>query len=160
MAVNGYLEIDGVEGPSTSRPKCIDILSFNFSASQTAMYGEGASGHEAKSGRARISDLTITKVTDKTTPHLFDHCVTGNILKKVVLYYDKPVSDQQEDYFKVELEDALITSIAVGGTKAHPSETLNFAFQKITVAYAAEKDDGSLDAFVPKGYDLHTLKPV
>ena len=29
MAVNAYLQIDGVEGPSTSKEKCIDILSFS-----------------------------------------------------------------------------------------------------------------------------------
>lgn len=160
MAVNAYLEIDGVEGPSTSRAKCIDVLSFSFGASQTSVYGDGASGQEAKSGRASLSDLSIMKVADKTTPYLFDHCVTGDILKKVTLYYDKPVKDQQEDYFKLELQDALITSIQLSGSSEHPSESISFAFQSINVCYAAEKDDGTLDAFVPKGFNLHTLKPV
>lgn len=160
MAVNAYLEIDGVDGPSTSRAKCIDILSFSFGASQLSTYGEGSSGQEAKSGRASLSDLNIMKVADKTTPFLFDHCVTGNILKKVTLYYDKPVADKQEDYFKLELEDALITSLQLSGSSEHPSESISFAFQTIKVCYAAEKDDGTLDAFVPKGFNLHTLKPV
>ena len=159
MAVNAYLQIDGVEGPSTSKEKCIDILSFGFGASQTSTYGEGASGHEAKSGRAHVSDLSVRKVADKTTPLLFDHCVTGDILKTVTLYYDKPVKDQQEDYFKLELTDAVITSISLDGSKEHPTESLTFAFQKICVCYAAEKDDGTLDAFVPKCFDAQKLKP-
>ena len=160
MAVNAYLEIEGVEGPSTSRPKCIDILSFSFGATQSSTYGEGASGQEAKSGRANVSDLTIRKVADKTTPYLFDHCVTGDILKKVTVYYDKPVKDQQEDYFKLELGDALITSINLDGSKEHPTESVSFAFQTVHVSYAAEKDDGTLDAFVPKGFSVQTLKPI
>lgn len=159
MAVNAYLEIDGVEGPSTSKPKCIDILSFSFGASQTSTYGEGASGHEAKSGRAHCGDVTVRKVADKTTPLLFDHCVTGDVLKTVTLYYDKPVKDKQEDYFKLELTDAVITSISLDGSQEHPTESLSFAFQKICVCYASEKDDGTLDAFVPKCFDMHTLKP-
>ena len=161
MAINAYLEIDGVEGPSTSKPNCIDILSFEFGASQTCVYGEGASGHEAKAGRGSVSEVTIRKVTDKTTPHLFDHCVTGNILPKVTLYQDKPVGDKQEDYFKVELTDAILISHNINSTGTQvPTETLNIAFQTITVSYAAEKDDGTLDAFVPKGFNLHTLKPI
>jgi type VI secretion system secreted protein Hcp len=159
MAVNAYLKIDGLDGPSTSRPSHIDILSFSIGASQVATYQAGASGYEAKAGRADLNNLSIMKVTDKTTPLLFDHCVTGNILKKVTLVYDKPIGDKQEDYFKIELDDALITSQQLSGSSENPTESISFAFQKIHVAYAAEKDDGSLDAFLPKGFDLSTLKP-
>lgn len=159
MAVNAYLEIDGVEGPSLSKPKCIDILSFSFGASQTSTYGEGASGHEAKSGRAHTSDVTVRKVADKTTPLLFYNCVGGSVLKTVTVYYDKPVKDKQEDYFKLELTDAVITSISLDGSKEHPTESISFAFSKICVSYAAEKDDGTLDAFVPKCFDAQKLQP-
>jgi len=52
MAVNAYLYVDGVEGPSTSRTGCIDILSFSWGVSQTAVYGAGASGRsEGRPGR-------------------------------------------------------------------------------------------------------------
>lgn len=159
MAVNAYLIVDGVDGPSTSRKKAIDILSFSFGASQTATYGSGASGMEAKAGRADFSNLTIMKVLDKTSPLLFDHCATGDIVKKIELFYDKPVKDKQEDYFKITLEDALITSVQLSGSSENPTESVSFAFQKIEVAYAAENEDGSLGAFVPKGFDLATLKP-
>ena len=48
MAVNAYLIIDGLAGPSTSKTGAIDILSFSVGASNTATYGTGASGLEAK----------------------------------------------------------------------------------------------------------------
>lgn len=159
MAVNAYLKIEGVDGNSTSRPGHIDVLSFSFGASQNAVYGAGASGKEAKAGRADFSNLTIMKVLDKSSPELFDHCSTGDILKKVTLFYDKPVKDQQQDYFKVELSDALITSVQLSGSNENPVESVSFAFQKVLVGYAPEKDDGSLDGFVERGYDLETLKP-
>jgi type VI secretion system secreted protein Hcp len=160
MAINAYLEIDVIQGPSTSRKNCIDILSFSFGASQLATYGEGSSGQEAKAGRANLSDVTVMKVTDKTTPYLFNHCVSGDIIKKITIYYDKPVKGTQEDFFKVEMTDALITSVSMAGSAENPTESLSFAYQTVKVSYAAEKDDGSLDAFVPKGYDLHSLKPI
>src|ERR1700686_1646485 len=135
MAVNAYLVIDGTPGPSTSKPDAIDVLSFSFGASMTNTYGAGASGKEARAGRADISDLTIMKVLDKTSPALFDHCVTGNVLSKVTLLYDKPVGDSQQDYFKVEMTDALITSIQLSGSAENPVESVAFAFQKVVLAY-------------------------
>jgi type VI secretion system secreted protein Hcp len=157
MAVNAYLYVDGVEGPSTSKPGHIDVLSFSWGVSQTSTYGAGASGKEAKAGRANFSDLTIMKVLDKTTPLLADHCATGDILKKVFLLYDKPVGDKQQDYFRVFLKDALITSIQLAGSNENPTESVSFAFQGVEIAYRPEKDDGTLDAAVRKGYDLELL---
>ncbi|HUO33037.1 MAG TPA: type VI secretion system tube protein Hcp [Bryobacteraceae bacterium] len=157
MAVNAYLYIDGVEGPSTSKPNHIDVLSFSWGVSQTTTYGAGASGKEAKAGRADFSNLTIMKVLDKTSPLLSDHCATGNILKEVYIVYDKPVGDKQEDYFRVYLKDALITGQQLSGSSANPTEQLTFAYQAMEIAYKPEKDDGSLDAAISKGHDLELL---
>lgn len=157
MAVNAYLYVDGVEGPSTSRTGCIDVLSFSWGVSQTAVYGAGASGKEAKAGRADFSNLSIMKVLDKTTPLLYDHCATGNILPKVYIVYDKPVGDKQQVYFRIWIKDALITSCQLSGSNENPTESVSFAFQGVEYAYAPEKDDGTLDAAIRKGYDLELL---
>ena len=53
MAVNAYLYVDGIQGPSTSKPNHIDVLSFSWGVNQTAVYGTGASGKEAKAARPR-----------------------------------------------------------------------------------------------------------
>src|SRR5579864_3233038 len=158
MAVNAYLVIDGINGPSTSKTNAIDILSFSFGASQTAVYGVGASGKEAKAGRADFSNLSIMKVTDKTSPFLFEDCVKARILPKLTLFYDKPVKGEQKDYFKVTLKDGLVTSHQLSGSNENPSESVSFAFQAVEIAYAAENDDGTLDSFVPKGFNLEDLK--
>jgi type VI secretion system secreted protein Hcp len=157
VAVNAYLYVDGVTGPSTSKTGFIDILSFSFGVSQTSTYGAGASGKEAKAGRADFSNLTIMKVLDKTSPLLFDHCASGNILKKVYIVYDKPVGDAQADYFRIYLADAMITSQQLSGSNENPTESVSFAFQSVEVAYKAENDDGTLAGAVPKGYDLEAL---
>jgi len=158
VAVNAYLHIDGITGPSTSKTGAIDILSFSWGVSQTATYGAGASGKEAKAGRANFSDLSIMKVLDKTSPLLADHCWSGDILKKVYILYDKPVADSQQDYFRIYLEDALITSVQLSGSSENPTESISFAFQKVEIAYRPEKDDGTLDAAIRKGHDLASLK--
>ncbi len=158
MAVNAYLIIDGRPGPSTSKQDAIDILSFSFGASQTAVFGPGSSGKESRAGRADVGNVTVMKVLDKTSPLLFDDCVTGNVLKKVDIIYDKPMGDSQEDYFKLHMEDALITSIQLSGSNENPTESISFAFAKIKVSYNPESD-GKLSGFIDKGFDLETLKP-
>jgi type VI secretion system secreted protein Hcp len=158
MAVNAYLIIDGRPGPSTSKKDAIDILSFSFGASQTAVIGSGSSGGEARAGRASVSDVTIMKVLDKVSPLLFDDCVTGNYLKKIDVIYDKPMGDSQEDYFKIHMEDALITSIQLSGSSENPMESISFAFSKVKVSYNPE-EDGALKGFIDKGFDVLKLKP-
>ena len=158
MAVNAYLYVDGVTGPSTSKTGFIDILSFSFGASNTSTYGVGASGLEAKAGRVDFSNLSIMKVLDKTSPIVGQHCWSGDILAKVYILYDKPVGTEQADYFRIYLQDALITSVQESGSNENPTESLSFAFQKVEVAYKPEKDDGTLDGAVAKGFDLSTLK--
>jgi type VI secretion system secreted protein Hcp len=158
MAVNAYLIIDGRPGPSTSKENAIDILSFSFGASNSAVIGAGSSGAESRAGRANLSDLTVMKVLDKTSPLLFDDCVTGNYLKKVDIIYDKPMGDQQEDYFKIHMEEVLITSVQLSGSSENPTESVSFAFGKVKVSYNPEKD-GKLSGFIDKGFDVLKLKP-
>jgi len=158
MAVNAYLIIDGRPGPSTSKTDAIDILSFSFGASQTSTIGVGSSGGEARAGRANLADVSIMKVVDKVSPLLFDDCVTGNYLKKVDIIYDKPMGDNQEEYYKIHLEDALITSIQHSGSNENPMESITFAYSKIKVSYNPE-DQGALKGFIDKGFDVLKIKP-
>jgi type VI secretion system Hcp family effector len=158
MAVNAYLVIDGRPGPSTSKENAIDILSFNFGASNSSVIGPGSSGGETRAGRANLNDISIMKVVDKVSPLLFDDCVTGNILKTVDIIYDKPMGDNQEDYYKIHMEEALITSIAHSGSSENPMESISFAYGKIKVSYNPE-EGGALKGFIDKGFDALKLKP-
>lgn len=159
MAVNAYLVIDGRPGPSTSRTDAIDVLSFSFGAEQSSVMGAGSSGSETRAGRADIKNLKIVKVLDKTSPLLWDDLTSGNILPKATLYYDKPMGDNQEDYFKIELDEVLITRIDHTGSSENPMEAVSLAFSKAKFCYNPEDGNGKLAGWVEKGYNLHTLKP-
>jgi type VI secretion system secreted protein Hcp len=157
MAVNAYLIIDGIPGPSTSLTNAIDILSFSFGASNSSVIGAGSSGGEVTAGRANVSDISIMKVLDKTSPLLFDHCVGGKFISQVELDYYKPVGGQQTCYFKIVMNNALITSVQESGSNENPAESVSFAFAKVKVSYNPEKD-GKLQGWLEKGWNLSTLK--
>jgi type VI secretion system secreted protein Hcp len=156
MAVNAYLVIDSIPGPSTSKTNAIDIMSFSFGASNTAVLGAGSSGGEARAGRADFSNVSIMKVLDKTSPLLFDSCVNGTFLKKVEILYDKPVGNTPTDYFTILLDDALITSVQLSGSNENPMESVSFAFSKVKVSYNPE-EDGAMKGFIDKGFDVLAL---
>ena len=158
MAVNAYVKIDGRPGASTSKQDYIDVLSFSFGASMPHVIGPGSAGAEARAGRANINDLSIMKAVDKVSPLLFDDCVTGNVLKTVDLIYDKPMGDQQEDYYKIHMQNALITSIQHSGSNENPVESISFAFEKYKISYNPE-EGGKLKGFIDKGFDLLKIKP-
>jgi len=156
MAVNAYLLVDGVPGPSTSLSNAIDVMSFSFGASNTAVFGSASSGGESRAGRADVSHVNIMKVLDKTTPQLFEHCVTGDYITSVELRYFKPMGTKQEVYFKILMQNALVTSIQLSGSNENPTESVSFAFAKIKVSYNPESG-GKLQGFVDKGWDVEKL---
>jgi type VI secretion system secreted protein Hcp len=157
MAIDAFLYIDGREGPSQKRKGAIDVLSFSFGGSMASSYGAGASGKESVAGRVNVSDATFMKVTDKLTPELFRDMCTGHHFNTVKLEYEKPIGDQQEAFFRVLMEDAIITSLQLSGSSEVPVESISFAFEKIKVSYNPEGDDGKLQGFVDGGFDLGTL---
>jgi type VI secretion system secreted protein Hcp len=156
MAVNAYCIIDGVPGPSTSLSNAIDILSFSFGASNSAVFGPGSSGGESRAGRADVSHVSIMKVLDKTSPSLFGNCVTGDYINSVDVQYFKPMGNKQDVYFKIHMEKVIITSVQLSGSNENPTESVSFAFAKIKVSYNPEKD-GKLQGFVDKGFDVEKL---
>jgi type VI secretion system secreted protein Hcp len=156
MAVNAYCIVDGVPGPSTSLSNAIDILSFSFGASNSAVFGPGASGGESRAGRADVQNVTIMKVLDKTSPQLFENCVTGDYLKSVDIQYFKPMGNKQDVYFKIHMENVLITSVQLSGSNENPTESISFAFAKVKVSYNPESG-GKLQGFVDKGFDVEKL---
>jgi type VI secretion system secreted protein Hcp len=156
MAVNAYLVLDGIDGPSKSKKKAIDIMSFSFGSSHSAMISS-ASGGELKAGKANFQDLSVMKVLDKTSPELWAHCIKAIFVKKIEIFYDKEVDAKPEDYFKIELADALITSIQLSGSNEHPIESVSFTYSKVKVSYNPE-DDGKLAGFIDRGFDVQTIE--
>ncbi|HBY60833.1 MAG TPA: hypothetical protein DEH78_13505, partial [Solibacterales bacterium] len=151
MAVNAYIIISERPGPSTSKTNATDILSFSFGVSNQATYQAGSSGSESRTGRANVSDVTIMCVADKNLPLYFDDCCTGNNLGTATLLYDKPMGDGQEDYFKIEMEDVILTSVQMSGSSENPTVSISMAFEKVKVGYNPESDEGKLQGFVEKG---------
>lgn len=156
MAVNAYLVIDTVEGPSTSKSKTIDIMSFSFGASQPMTVQHGGA---KQSGRVNLSDVSIMKEMDKTSPLLFEACCSGDYYKSAELTYCKALGKDQQPYIKYEMSKVYVTSVGHSGSSENPTESVTFAFEELKVSYNSDKD-GNQEGWVTKGYNIATLVQV
>jgi type VI secretion system secreted protein Hcp len=155
MASDYLLMIDGIKGESKQdkHKDEIEIESFSWGATQQGSFGAGGGGG---AGKVSFQDLHLTSRVGKHTPLLFKACATGQHIKKAVLTVRKSGGDQQE-FYKVTMEDVLVSSCQDGGSEgsnALPVNQFALNFSKIEFAYCPQKEDGKLDSPVIFKYSL------
>lgn len=132
-----FLKIEGVEGESTDAKHAgeIEIESFSWGAQNTP----GIS-------KVNFQDFHFTTRTSKASPVLMLACASGKHFSKAVLTVRK-AGEIPVEYYKVTLEDLLVTSHQSGGSAGSevvPMEQVSINFTKITFSYTPQKADGSL----------------
>lgn len=150
------------ESQDNTCEKWVELHSFSFSASQAVGASQSTAG--ARTGeRTDISDLSISKDTDKTSPQLFSWCVTGEHLEKIVIRNYRSVGGAGLDsggketgkqcYEVIELHDALITSFSQSGGAGVPMESVTFNPGAIVVNYIPTNHvTGAKEAAIPKSW--------
>ncbi len=87
-------------------------------------------------GQRRHEPVVITKYIDKSSPLLYQALVQQDVLDEVTLqFYRINAESQEEQYFQVTLEDAIIVSIQP--SYVHMEE-VSFVYQKITWTWAED----------------------
>jgi len=154
MAVNTFIKITDVVGESVDmrHPGEIDVLSWNWGMGQPAPTQPGAGGG---AGQVAIHDLSFGKYTDKATPIMMKHCVTGRRIASAVLTVRKSGSKPLE-YIKMTMTDVVIVSVATGasGEEERMTEHVVLKFAKVAFQYVPQKADGSGDVPVKMGWDI------
>ena len=134
-AVNTYLSLSGINGPSQSFPGAIDILSFSVGVSSPV---------PATRLKASCSNLSVMKFLDQTTPQLVQAVVLGQTFTSAVITYTKPVADTQQTYFTITLPNAMLTSDQMSGSNENPAESVSLKASTMTISFWPQKPDGSL----------------
>jgi type VI secretion system secreted protein Hcp len=154
MASDYLLEIDGIKGESEDKghPGTIEVQHFSWGASNGGTFAHGGGGG---AGKVSLDDLSITTHVGTASPNLFLSCATGKHIKKAVLYVRK-AGGKQEDYYKVTLEDLLVSSYSSSGVEggdSRPIDTFGLNAARWKLEVAPQKADGSIGTHVPGGWD-------
>ena len=158
---DAFLKIEGIEGESLQKghEKEIELSSFSWGEQNTGSFAGNLGGG---SGKVSMQDFHYSVPINKSSPKLFLACATGEHIKGATLTIRKAGKTQQE-FLKWKFTDLLISSYHTGGSGGAdvlPMDQVSFNFTKIEVSYAPQKQDGSLDASIPAGYDLKAGQKV
>lgn len=163
MAIDVYLQIDGIKGESADdkHRDWIECKSVHWGVSQpkSATASTGG-GHTAE--RCEHAEIMLTKLADLATPLLLQTCSSGKTIPKAKFEFMR--ADGQGErikYFEIELENVLIGEVEPGVAEGDfLSETVGLKFSKIKWRYTQQKVAGGAGGNTSGGWDLATNKIV
>jgi type VI secretion system secreted protein Hcp len=161
MAIDVYLQIDGIKGESTDdkHKDWIECTAVNWGVSQprSATASTGG-GHTAE--RCEHKEVVFSKLADLASPILLQTCSAGKTIPKAKLEFMR--ADGQGDrikYFEIELENVLIGSIMPTVEEGSIiQERVGLKFSKIKWKYTQQKVSGGAGGNTSGGWDLATNK--
>ena len=143
MATDMFIKIGNItaESKDAKHTGDIDVLSWSWGLSQSGTAHEGT-GNGA--GKVRVQDLSFVKHVDKSSASLMLACCKGTHFAEANLCIRK-AGDKPLEYYKVKLEDVLISAVQTG---AHAqvegmTETIMLNFVKFHVDYFEQQKDGT-----------------
>lgn len=163
MAVDAYLQIEGIKGESTDEKHkdWIEVKNVVSAIHQPRAESVSTAGGHT-SGRASLSDITFKKLADLSTPILKQHCAMGKTIPKAKFEFmradgnGKPIC-----YYKIELEHLMISGITSdsgdGGTM---TETVHIAYAKIKWTYTKQGISGGMHGSTAGGWDSSANKVI
>ena len=155
MAIEYHLKFGSIKGESASSKHKdeIELLSWSWGASNpTTIVGQGMSA-----GKVSMSDLTITKRVDKSSPKLLELCVTGKHVDEAVLSCSKQTGQKTpEDFLVLKFSEVYVSSQQTGGSAGEDvgTESLSFSYGKINYDYKQQDKSGTLTSAGNVEYDL------
>lgn len=157
MAIDVYLQIDGIKGESQDdkHKDWIEITSAQWGVTQpkSATASTGG-GHTAE--RCEHRTLSISKLADVSSPLLMQLCSMGKTIPKAKLEFMRADGEGTRiKYYEVELENVLIAS---ADQAVHEGSTLHDAiglkFSKVKWKYTQQRVGGGAGGNTTGGWDL------
>jgi len=157
MAIALFLKVDGADGESknSKHQNWIDLQSFHWGANQPSTMSTGGGGG---AGKVSFHDCTAVAPMDKAYPALLIKCASGEHISKVDVAGAKAGGDEME-YFKITLEDVLVTNVDVSGASG-AEVMVNYSFQaaKVKSEYSIQTEKGGKGATSTFGWDIKQNK--
>lgn len=161
MAIDVYLQIDGIKGESKDErhKDWIECEGVHWGLEQPRSAVASTSGGHTIA-RAEMQDITLSKLADLSSPILAQHCAMGKTIPKAKFEFmradghGKPIK-----YFEVELTNVLIGAM-------HPSienggflrEQVSLKFSKVNWTYTQQLTGGGAGGSTVGGWDLAANK--
>lgn len=138
-----FLKLTNIKGEAldAKHKDEIEVLSWSFGSSQS---GSAHGGTGSGTGKVAIQDLTITHYVDQASSDLLKYLTTGKHIDEGMLVVRKAGGTHLE-YFKLKMEQVLVTHISNGGGAGQDriTENVTLNFRKFTQTYTAQDAKGT-----------------
>jgi type VI secretion system secreted protein Hcp len=163
MAIDVYLQIDGIKGESadSTHKDWIEVKSATWEVLQpkSATASTGG-GHTAE--RTEHRDIILQKLADLSSPLLLQNCSSGKTLPKAKIEFLRADGQgERVKYFEIELENVLISGVAPSVEPGDIlTEEVRLKYSKVKWKYTQQKVGGGSGGNTSGGWDLSTNRVV
>lgn len=155
-----FLRIDGIQGESQNdkHKGWVDIESYSWGAVQSTNLALGSGGGV---GKVQYKDLTVTANLDKATPAISHFLSSGKHIPKVELSLCK-AGGQQMEYYRITLENAMLTHVMHNAFHNSDSPKISYQFQaeQVKQSYWEQTTSGGKGAETQSGWNIKQNKAV
>lgn len=117
-----------------------EVTSFNFGAGRGISSARGTSTREGTT--VSISEITLTKVSNKITTKLFEEACHGTLDRTVeIAFVRQGAGNKPMAYVVITLEGCGISGFSMTSGGDRPTESLSLNYDKIEIKYDPVKDD-------------------
>jgi type VI secretion system secreted protein Hcp len=161
MAIDVYLQIDGIKGESADdrHRDWIECQTVQWDVAQpkSATASTGG-GHTAE--RCEHSDIVFSKLADLSSPILLQTCSQGKTIPRAKFEFMRADGQgERVKYYEIELENVLIGSVSPAvGEGDILGESVGLKFSKVKWRYTQQKITGGAGGNTSGGWDLATNK--
>lgn len=157
MAIDVYLQIDGIKGESAdnTHKDWIECLAVDFGVLQPrSATASSAGGHTAE--RCEHKDIVVAKLTDLATPLLLEQCSMGKTIPKAKFDFMRADADgKRVTYFNIELENLIISSCTPKVVEGNiMTETISIKYSQVKWKYVQQKISGGTGGNTAGGWNL------
>ena len=146
MAIDAYLQIDGITGESTDpdHKGWIDVLSYSYSISQLTAAPVANVSAGATSAVAH-QEFVITKYVDSASPKVYEACAAGKRFSKAILDVMRTSGKTPVKFMQIQMQQVIISSISASAAsgKDMPTESVALSYGSVQWTYTQQNPDGS-----------------
>jgi type VI secretion system secreted protein Hcp len=150
-----FMKIEGIKGESKDsvHKDEMDVLSWNWGASNTSSAGKGGG---LGAGKSEVTDLTFNKHIDRASTELLLSCLSGKHFKEAKLTVRKAGGTPLE-FLHITMTDVIITRFEAAGNndvEIRPLESLRLSFASVQVDYTEQNNSGGPGPTQRMGWDI------
>lgn len=155
-----YMKMDKIQGDVTAKghEKWIEIYDLNFSVKRHINTEPGRIA-DREGTRPSISEITITKKIDRSSPLIFSESCVGKATPSVQIDICQ-TDDSLNPYTQLTLNNVIVSGYELSSLQQeqaiqqNPMERISLSFDKIELKYTPYGSDNKPQSPIPAGYDL------